>query len=243
MSAGLAGATVVVTRASHQSAAMTEMLASRGALVVELPLIAVADPDDGGKRRDEVLGTLGRFEWVVVTSPNGAAVLADRLGPDAARGGSPKIAVVGRATEAALGRGAALVAEPAQASSLVEAFPRGSGRVLVVKGDLAGETVAHGLEERGWSVTELVAYRTVSVRPDPTMTAAALGADVLMLASGSAARSWHETFGTRTPPVVVCIGPSTAQVAHSLGIEVSATAAHHSIEEMVLCAERILSHR
>jgi len=45
--------------------------------IVEVPLIAVVEPDDEGRERDEVLQRFEDFDWIVVTSPNGA----DRVSP------------------------------------------------------------------------------------------------------------------------------------------------------------------
>jgi uroporphyrinogen-III synthase len=218
-------------------------LADRGAHVIEMPLIEVTEPDDAGSARDEILDDVGGFDWVVVTSPNGAARLAPRLGASPGDPTGPRVAVVGRATEAVLGRDAALVAEPARGAALVEQFPAGTGRVLVLQGDLADDTVARGIASLGWEVTTVVAYRTVTVVPTPSAVDGALAADALLLASASAARAWAEAIGTRTPPVVVCIGPSTSSAAEALGITVAATAERQSIDEMVACLERVLNAR
>lgn len=227
----------MVTRAAHQAGGLVELLSSRGAHAIVMPLLTVEEPEDGGRSRDEMLGGLADFDWVVVTSPNGASRVAPFLRGEAA----PAVAVVGRATEAVLGRPATLVASPARADALVEQFPTGRGRVLVVQGNLADDTVRDGLASRGWEVTVVVAYRTTRPSPDADAMMEALAADVLLLASGSAARGWHGIFGRRTPPVVVCIGPSTAAEAAALGIDVTATAEHQSIEAMVDCAERALA--
>jgi uroporphyrinogen-III synthase len=64
-------------------------------------------------------------------------------------------------------------------------------------------------------------------------------ADVLLLASGSAARSWAEAIGTATPPLVVAIGPSTADAARAVGLAVSAVASDHSVEGLVEATERL----
>ena len=79
----LAGHTVVVTRATDQAGALAVALAERGATVVELPVVAIDDPADGGVALDAALdAALERGSaagWLVVTSPNGARRVADRL--------------------------------------------------------------------------------------------------------------------------------------------------------------------
>ena len=76
--------------------------------------------------------------------------------------------------------------------------------------------------------------------PNP---AAIAGADALLLASGSAAQAWFDTLGTSVPPIVVAIGPTTAEVAAKLGLKVAGTATDHSLDGLVTELERILSRR
>ena len=239
MSAGstpLHGVTIVVTRARHQNDALRDTLTGLGARVVEVPLLAIVEPDDEGRDRDTVLQRFHEFDWVVVTSPNGADRVAPFVRAAVAAGDHdrfPKFAVVGRATQRSLGASAALTADPARAEVLVEMFPSGTGEVLVVQGNLADETVAVGLAHKGWNVTKVVAYRTVKVAPTDAQRLSVGDADVLLLASASAASAWHDAFGTATPEVVVAIGPSTLKSATALGMHVSDVADDQSIDGLV----------
>jgi uroporphyrinogen-III synthase len=52
--------------------------------------------------------------------------------------------------------------------------------------------------------------------------------------------AWFESFGTRTPSIVVALGPSTAKVATALGVDVSAVADEQSLESLVETTERLL---
>ena len=244
MSGALEGRCVVITRTSVQNAPLRELLEERGATVLEVPLIEVLEPEDEGRERDEVLGRFERFDWVVITSPNGAERVAHFVAASHAAGDAatfPRFAVTGAATERALGVPAALRAEPARADVLAASFPVGSGEVLLVQGDLADALLADTLSAKGWTVTRVVAYRTVPRRPDDAVRATALAADVLLLASGSAARAWHDAFGRQAPPCVAVIGPSTASEADSLGIPVSAVALHQTLESLVDAAENALA--
>jgi uroporphyrinogen-III synthase len=69
----------------------------------------------------------------------------------------------------------------------------------------------------------------------------ALSADVLLLASGSAATAWFDAFGASTPPYVVVMGPVTAKVAGNLGLEVSAIASEQTLDSLIETAERVIS--
>ena len=63
-------------------------------------------------------------------------------------------------------------------------------------------------------------YRSAARHPTAREQLAALSADAVLFASGSAARAWVEVFGTTTPPVVVAMGrrPPAAAVAAGLTV-------------------------
>ncbi|CAB5052618.1 MAG: hypothetical protein F2930_05680 [Actinobacteria bacterium] len=244
MGSSLQDRSVVITRSITQNESLRRLLEARGARVVEVPLIAIAEPDDEGRERDEVLQRFEEFDWLVVTSPNGADCVAPFLVAAHAAGDaqrSPHIAAVGDATARTLGVAVTITAEPARAEVLAENFPQGTGTVLLVQGNLADDALADAMTAKGWTVTRVVAYRTVQLRPTKEMMLPAMSADVLLLASGSAATAWFDAFGTTTPPFVVAIGPSTAKVALALGIDVSDVAPEQTLESMIQAAERVVA--
>ncbi len=240
----LEGRSVVITRSIAQNESLRRLLEARGARVVEVPLIAVVEPDDEGRERDEVLQRFEDFDWIVVTSPNGADRVSPFLSAAHAAGDAkrfPLLAAVGEATARSVGTPVALCAEPARSDVLAQQFPEGSGTVLVVQGNLADSQLSDDIESKGWTVTRVVAYRTVHLRPTKEMMLPALSADVLLLASGSAATAWFDAFGASTPPYVVAMGPSTAKVAVNLGLEVSAIASEQTLDSLIETAERVIS--
>jgi uroporphyrinogen-III synthase len=244
MSNALGGRSVVITRSIAQNESLRRLLEARGARVVEVPLIAVVEPDDEGRERDEVLQRFEDFDWIIVTSPNGADRVSPFLSAAHAAGDAkrfPLLAAVGEATARCVGRPVALCAEPARSDVLAQQFPEGSGSVLVVQGNLADNQLSDDIEAKGWTVTRVVAYRTVHLRPTKEMMLPALSADVLLLASGSAATAWFDAFGASTPPYVVVMGPSTAKVAGNLGLEVSAIASEQTLDSLIETAERVFS--
>ena len=246
MSSPLQGRSVVITRSHDQNESLRRLLEAQGAIVVEMPLLAIAEPDDEGRERDTVLQRFHEFDWIVVTSPNGADRVAPFLSAAIAAGDTdhfPHIAVVGAATERSLNVSAHLVADPARADVLVEMFPEGNGNVLVVQGNLADELVEHGLGSKGWAVTRVVAYRTVQLQPDPDKRDLAVSADVLLLASSSAASAWCDAFGASAPEVVVAIGPSTAKRASALGLHVTAVAHEQSLSALIATTSDVFEAR
>lgn len=230
----LVGCTVVVTRAAEQAGPLVAMLQEAGAEVVEVPLIRTVPPDDGGAALRSALADLGRYAWVIVTSPNGAVAVRDHLRKRPV--GHPLVAAVGPATAATLDRVVDLIPDRHLAEGLLEVFPDApadGGRVLLPQADRARPALADGLRARGWEVDAVVAYRTVPVEPAPEVRQAVSVADALLLASGSAAESWARSFGTWTPPVVVTIGPITSAAARRLGLKVHAEATDHSLGGLV----------
>lgn len=242
MTARLAGRRVVVTRAAEQAGPLVELLRAEGAEVVEVPLIRIVEPADGGAALARSLASLERYDWLVVTSPNGARAVREALADRPL--GAPQVAAVGPATAAELGRPVELVPERSVAEGLLEVMPSAppGGRVLLPQADGARAALAEGLRAAGWQVDAVEAYRTVPVDPDPGLLAEAEAADALLLASGSAARAWAAATA-RTPRHVVTIGPVTSEVARDLGLKVDAEAADHSLAGLIDALTALLGGR
>lgn len=228
----LAGCTIVITRAADQAPALRARLLSEGASVVDVPTIAVEDAAGGAAALAAALAE--RWDWVVVTSPNGAA----RLAAASADGlGHPRVAVVGPGTADALraaGIEPALVAARAVAEGLLAVFPPGPGRVLVVQGDRARSTLTDGLQAAGWDVHLVVAYRTVDRPVTVDEAVVSRAADAIAFTSASTVESWMRSAGAGSlPSLVVSIGPVTTAAATRLGVNVDATADPHTLDGLV----------
>jgi len=231
----LAGRRVVITRAAEQADAGVELIASVGAIPVVVPLIEIVDEPEGVARLAAM--NLDGVDWLVVTSPNGARRVASMLPPGLSR---PLVAAVGAATAEVLPR-CDLVAETQSAAGLLERFPSGRGRVVVVQAVDAAPTLVDGLTERGWEVAAIKPFRTVTATPSLEQQLAALAADAVLFASGSAARAWAEVFGQRTPPISVAIGDQTAAAAELAGLKITVVSADHSMYGMLVALDRYLA--
>lgn len=235
----LRGRRIVTTR-EHRGR-LDSLLARAGADVVHVPLIGVVDPSDGGAALRDALGSLSAFDWLVVTSRHGA----DRVGAAAADHPDLRLAAVGSATAGALAarahRPVDLVPDEQTGAALAAALPPAAGRVLVAQAEAADGALVDGLLAAGADVTVAVAYRTVARTPTWQEQRAVAGADALTIASGSAAASWAATFGSRTPPIVAAIGPTTAAVAAECGLKVTHVAADHDIDGLVAVTTRALA--
>jgi uroporphyrinogen III methyltransferase / synthase len=151
------------------------------------------------------------YDWLVVTSRNGAHELA-RRGVIANR-----IAAIGPATAEALrsrGLPVDLVAATHTQEGLRDELPAGT-RLLAA---------AEGARRDVLDADFLPLYRTIELRPDVP------DADVALLLSGSAARALAAT-GVRMP--VVAIGPQTAAEARAAGLDVAAVAATHDLDGLL----------
>lgn len=228
----LRGKRVVTTR--DQRGEIDRLLEVYGAEVVHVPLIQIVDPVDGGAELREHLRRIDEFDWLVVTSQHGAERVARAAGNTNLR-----IAAVGTKTAAVVqqlaNRPVDVVPRLQTSAGLLDAMPKdGEGaRLLLAQADRAGSELAEDLSERGYEVTPVIAYRTALRRPSPPELRAALGADALAFASGSAVQSWVDAIGFRTPRVVVAIGPSTARFGSDLGLRITHVAADHSVPGLV----------
>ena len=244
----LAGTTVVVTRARGRAAPLTAALQAAGARVVEVPVVEIADPDDGGAALRRAAQAVAAYDWVAFTSANAVHRFVPLL-RDSRGFGPARLAAVGGATADALAAynlAADLVAETADGSAGAEALaarfddaPAG-GRVLFPRAAGARRALPEGLAARGWAVDEVVAYRTVPAPPPPAAVAdAAAGARVVTFTSPStvdAYLSLSDDAGRplRVPEVVACIGPTTAEAARRAGLAVAVEARDASAEALAL---------
>jgi uroporphyrinogen-III synthase len=210
---------VIVTRPRAQARPLVEALEHAGAVVVECPLIEIE------RTSDEPIDATG-YDWLIVTSPNGADEIA-RRGRNL-----PRIAAVGPGTAEALrvrGLEPAFVPRESSQAGLLREFPRPAGRVLFA----AAEGARRGpVDALGADFVPL--YRTRLLRPEPP------GGDVVVLASGSAARAYADV-GGRAPAVT--IGPETSRVARSVGLEVAAEAATHDLDGLVAAVRDVMDSR
>jgi uroporphyrinogen III methyltransferase/synthase len=243
----LAGDTVVVTRGRDQAGRLGAVLRHAGAEVVELALIEIAAPPDGGAALAAAADRVraGAYDWVVCTSANGVERFVSTL-RDGRDLGATKLAAVGPATAASLGAHrlvADLVPDDASAEGLAVAFPTGPGRVLYPRAVRARPVLAAGLRAKAWEVDEVDAYDTVPRSGAPDLAAGVLqvGAGaVVTFTSPSTVEAYRALPGAPEPGVVACIGPVTAQAARRAGFRVDVEALDRSADGLV---EALVAHR
>ena len=126
-----------MTHARAQSSELVRALEAAGAIALELPVIEIADPVDGGIALARALERLQDFDWIVFSSANAVKKCLGHIAGSRAQG-RLKVAAIGTATAAALVAGEVtvdLVPGDFVAESLVAAFPEpaaeGTGSVLL----------------------------------------------------------------------------------------------------------------
>ncbi|HEV7419432.1 MAG TPA: bifunctional uroporphyrinogen-III C-methyltransferase/uroporphyrinogen-III synthase [Mycobacterium sp.] len=237
-SRALYGWTVLVPRTKDQAGEMSDRLVSHGALPIEVPTIAVEPPRSPAQMERAVKGLVdGRFQWVVFTSTNAVRAVWEKFnefGLDARAFSGVRIACVGQATAdrvRAFGINPELVPAGEQSSlGLLDEFPPYDdifdpvNRVLLPRADIATETLAEGLRERGWEIEDVTAYRTVRAAPPPAQTREMIktgGFDAVCFTSSSTVRNLVGIAGKpHARTIVACIGPKTAETAAEFGLRV-----------------------
>ena len=207
---------VVVTRPAAQAEPLVERLARLGHEVEVCPLIAVEPLGD------DPIDASG-YEWVIVTSANGAEELARRL-----VGTLPNVAAIGRGTADALARHGIqsdLVPRVSTQEGLLAELPRATGRALFAAAEGARRLLVEELE-----ADFVPLYRTTELRP-----ASFPPADLVLLASPSAARA-YAALGLSMP--AISIGPQTTEAAERAGVHVIAEADTHDADGLVRAVAR-----
>jgi uroporphyrinogen III methyltransferase/synthase len=247
----LFGLRVAVTRASAQAGALTTALRERGAHVVEAATIRIEDPSSF-EDLDTAIAHVSDYQWIAFTSANAVDHFFARLEEskkDARALGGIRIAAVGSATATALREHAIapdFIPENFTGRALAADLGEGSGRLLLPRVSGGPSGLVDALEEAGWKVDEVAAYRNVPADPDDPVVADVLAGkfDVMTFTSASTVRNLAALgspealgLGPEGPRRVACIGPATAEEARSLGFSIDAVAEPHTIGGLIAAVE------
>lgn len=193
-----------------------------------MPLIRIVPPPD--ERALAAAAARTDFDWIAFTSVHGVEAFARER--DSGRTAPSKFAAVGpataRAIRAAFGRSTDLMPASHTGSALgaaLAAVMKAGERVLLVQALDARPDALESLAGAGCAVETVAAYATLE-EPPADIGDAIRDADVIVIASGSAARSLRLGLGAATasalaPKIVACIGPVTESEARHAGIPVT----------------------
>jgi uroporphyrinogen III methyltransferase / synthase len=247
----LFGWRILVPRTREQAGSMTDRLAEFGAVCDVVPTISVEAPRTPQQMERAIKGMVtGRYEWVGFTSVNAVKAVRERFeefGLDARAFSGLKVAAVGGVTAKALqewGIQPDLVPSGEQsAHGLLEDWPPYDdvldpiNRVFLPRADIATDTLVAGLQEIGWEVDDVTAYRTVRAAPPPPSVRDAIKSgrfDAVVFTSSSTVRNLVGIAGKPHPSTVVAaIGPATAKTAEEHGLHVDVLASEASTESLV----------
>lgn len=242
----LFGKTVVVTRTREQASEFAAQLYALGADCLECPTIRVVPPHDWAPL-DEAIDRLDTYDWLVLTSVNGADFFFDRLyqrDKDVRALGNLRTAVIGPATARRLrdfGLKSDIVPKTYRAESIIEAFKNESmegKRVLLPRAKEARPVLPVEVRKMGAMVDEIAAYETEQARDNVDVLIKRLeerSIDIVTFTSSSTVRNFKallppDRFENLTKGVVVAsIGPITADTARELGFKVDIQAKEYTI--------------
>lgn len=203
---------IALTREDGTNNKMAKLL--KGYDVVEIPCIMFADGEDTPKLPDAIT----KHDVIVITSPQAANVFLESW-EIAGKPTNLKIATVGKGSSKPLiARGLTPIFEPSDSTgeTLAAELPLEYGKkVLYPSSALAENTLASGLENRGFQVTRLNTYCTVPAIWSKEQEELARSVQIVTFASPSAVKIWSEKVGTDF--TAVAIGPTSAKAATTQG--------------------------
>lgn len=245
--APLHGRRVIVARSRPQRSRIAGALRRAGAEVLEAPrLTDEAVPASGADVAAIV--SAGEADWVVFSSVPAVRhfwQILTAAGGDARSLGGARVAGLGAETSKELRRRGIVPEVETRtfdvdrvAGLLEEGRRLGGGKVLFVRDASLPSPIATLLRDRGAIVHELGVFETRRLPADPADFA---DADFVVFPSSSSVREllasgWRPSRQNR----VVAIGPSTAEVAQQLGVQVGAIADEHSVEGVLRSIRRLL---
>ena len=247
----LFGWRVLVPRTKDQAASTTQRLHAHGAVSEVVPTISVEPPRTPQQMERAIKGLVtGRYEWIGFTSVNAVRAVREKFeefGLDARAFAGLKVAAVGGVTATALREwGIEPDLTPCaeqSAGGLLEVWPPFDkvldpiNRVLLPRADIATDTLAAGLQQIGWEVDDVTAYRTVRAAPPAAEVREAIKAgkfDAVVFTSSSTVRNLVGIAGKpHGATIVACIGPATAKTAEEHGLRVDVLAGEASARALV----------
>jgi len=187
-------------------------LGDDNAILKELPCIAHADGDDFDRLGPSLQGA--DWDYVAVTSPEAARVLAQAWNQDDVT--KTSVVAVGKATQATLeklGIAVDFCPSKATAATLVAELPaKGDKTTLLYPASAkAASTLEEGLTARGFDVTRLNTYDTVTATWNDEQRKTAENVRVACFGSPSAVEGWLLNTNDNKDILAACIGETSAK--------------------------------
>jgi len=259
----LTGCHVLVSRAKKQAGALSSVLKELGCQVIEIPFIEIREPSSYNLL-DTALRNLATYDWLILTSVNGADALFGRMAKlklDSAALSQLNIAAIGPATKAAIEKhGLRVTVTPKEyvAESVVASLhKRVKGkRVLLVRARVARDVIPRELRKAGATVDVVEAYETVAPKSSQRRLRAVLSGKrkphAITFTSSSTVRNFVSLLGIRSARAALkkaapndgvhsaSIGPVTSATLREFGLPVDIEAQTFDIPGLVAA---IVAHK
>jgi uroporphyrinogen III methyltransferase/synthase len=244
----LEGRTVAITRARHQAAEFSRLLAGLGAKVVEFPTIEILPPDSWAPL-DEAIDNLHRYDWIIFTSANGVRSFVARLrerGKTMGQFKGIRFCAIGPRTAEEMREESMevhLVPTEYRAEAVAESLGKEGlvgKRVLLARAKRARELLPRELKNLGATVDVVAVYQTVQPTGDTSQFLRFLEAgniDAIAFTSPSTVSNFMEMFASRKDELlrgletvaIAVIGPVTQARALELGLRVHISPSEYTI--------------
>jgi len=250
----LTGLRILVGRARHQASSLSSALRDLGAEVIEIPFIEIRKPRSY-KPLDRALQNLETYDWLILTSVNGADAMWERLNKLHATNrklAHLKVAAIGPATARAIERyGLKVEVVPNEyvAESVVKSLRnRVKGkRVLVARAKVARDVIPQELRKLGAYVDVVEAYETVvpqssRKRLNATLKSKTRRPHLITFTSSSTVRNFTALLEGSAPRgnlkqldgiLFASIGPITSATLRQLGLRADIEAEQYTIPGLV----------
>jgi uroporphyrinogen-III synthase len=220
-----------------------------GADVIEIPFIEIREPRSY-KPLDSALCTLSKYDWLILTSVNGAEAVWERMRKlhlSKKHLQNLKVAAIGPATKKAIDkRGVKVSVVPKEyiAESVVESLRKhvAGKRVLLARAKVARDVIPRELGKLGAKVDVVEAYETVVPQSSRKRLCAVLAdpkrrPHVITFTSSSTVKNFVALLGKNFLPSdqvsFASIGPVTSSTLREFGLPVSIEAEEYTIPGLV----------
>jgi uroporphyrinogen III methyltransferase/synthase len=230
----LAGRRVLLTCSQALQERAAGLVRDFGGIPIQRPLIRLTPTPEGTIE----IGNMARFDWLALTSPSAVRVFFELLAKasvDVRR--IPRLMVCGAATAREL-RLRGLIPDAVPPASygaegliavVAEQLPPGA-RVLRLRSDKAGPTLAEALRQVAAEVEDCVVYRNERIAYETLPDF-----DAVFFASASAVESFAAQWGGQalSAKEIIAIGKPTAAALHHVGVDADLIGPEATVESCI----------
>lgn len=238
---------ILITRPRPQIDSFAAGLRAAGFEPISFPVIEI-QPLEANADLKQALAGLAVYDWVVFTSVNGVKVVWEQMAKIGLRQFPEKVrvAAIGPKTAGALeahGIRPSFVPDEFVAEAILPGLGDLHGRrVLLLRAELARNTLPELIRAAGGMTQAVAVYRTMPARVDAEgLSALKAGVDAVVFTSPSTVENFVQIVRRlgldplRLParPKIACIGPITEAAARAEGFDVRIVAQNHTTTGLI----------